>query len=80
MQDIRIAHKAKLLEVERTTFATLQLQPEVHHDFVGAEKVFHLVVWAGCALSAAPLVPQTCLVAEASVSGTALVVLKDTEA
>lgn len=81
-RDIRTARKAKVLEVECTTFVTLQLQPEVHRDVSGVEKVFRLVVSAGCALSVAPRVRQNCLAAGAlaSVSGPALVVLKDTVA
>jgi hypothetical protein len=42
-QDIRTARTAKALEVERTTFATLQLQPVVHHDILWMGTVPHLV-------------------------------------
>lgn len=42
-QGIRTAHTAKVLEVERMTFAIQQLPPEAHHDILWMAKVLRLV-------------------------------------
>jgi hypothetical protein len=68
---------AKALGIGCTTFATLQLQPEVHHDILWMGRVTRLVALAGCVLSTAPWMTQSCLDAWASVFASALVVLMD---
>ena len=73
----RTADMAKALGIGCTTFATLQLQPEVHHDILWMGRVIRLVALAGYVLSTAPWMTQSCLDAWASVFASALAVLRD---